>query len=443
MNRITRHHRIAALLAALFALTLLLAACGVDDDDEVVEDPAADEPDEEPDEEPEEEPDEEPDEQVTLTFWDNEQAEGELSENQQVAVDQFEEENPDITVEITTVPYDEYQQRLSLAVEGGDPPDIASIDQIWMAQFADDGAFTSLDDFIADSDAVDEANFFPGAWESAIWDDTVFGVPYNVDVWQFTFYNAEMLDEAGVDPAQLETWEGLAEAGEALTGDGQYGVGLFGFAYESLVTVMNSFVFSNDGDILAEDGSCALDEPEAIEALEYMASLQEYAPSGILGNQNEDMRELFLNESLATEWWPAFEQATLADAPFDWGMVAGTAPEGMDPVGTYGGWNLAVFSDAEEPEAAWRFIEFMTDPEINPLVVDLIPANVEAAEPFLEERGEAELVFEHLDNARPRPLAVNYLEIAEIQMSMMQAIFDGEGVEESVQDACEQIEAQS
>src|SRR5690606_40565173 len=71
--------------------------------------------------------------------------------------------------------------------------------------------------------------------------------------------------EAGVDPAQLETWEGLREAGEQLTGDGVYGIGLFGQAYESLTVVMNSFVFSNGGDILDENGQCALDEPERSE----------------------------------------------------------------------------------------------------------------------------------------------------------------------------------
>src|SRR5690606_10526394 len=133
------------------------------------------------------------------------------------------------------------------------------------------------------------------------------------------------------------------------------------------------------GDILDENGQCALDEPEAREALEYLNSLQEYAPSGILSQANEDMRELFLNGTLATEWWPALEQPTLQGSDLDWGFVAGTAPEGREPVGTYGGWNLSIFADSENQDAAWEFIEFMTDPEVNPRVVDLLPANVTAA----------------------------------------------------------------
>lgn len=412
-------HKVA-LPAVLLASALVAVACGGDTDGSA--DGASD------------------GEQVTLTFWDNQQADTGLSEVQQQAVDEFEATHENINIEIETVPYADYQQRLTLAVEGGEPPDIATIDQIWQAQFADSGALLSLNDYIAESDSVTEENFFPGAWDSAVWDDQVWGVPFNVDVWQFTYYNEQLLDEAGVDPAQLETWEGLRQAGEQLTGDGVYGIGLFGQAYESLTVVMNSFVFSNGGSILDENGQCALTEPEAREALEYLSSLQQYAPSGILSQANEDMRELFLNGTLATEWWPALEQPTLQNSEVDWGFVAGTAPEGQEPVGTYGGWNLSIFSDAENPEAAWEFIEFMTDPEVNPNVVDLLPANVQAAESFLEEnREQPDVIMEHLQNARPRPLSPEYLSVAEVEMEMTQRIFDGTPVDEATEEACSEI----
>lgn len=380
-------------------------------------------------------------EPVTLTFWDNQQADSGLSETQQTAVEEFEASHPNIEIEIETVPYDDYQQRLTVAVEGGDPPDVATLDQIWQAQFADAGAVIPLDDYIAESDTVAEENFFPGAWESAVWNDHVTGIPFNVDVWQFTYYNREMLNSAGLQPEQLETWEGLRAAGETLTGDGKFGIGLFGHAYESLVVVMNSFIFSNGGDIIDENGHCALTSPEAQEALEYLNSLKPYAPTGLLGQANEDIRELFLNGAVATEWWPALEQPTLQDSNLDWGFVAGTAPEGKEPVGTYGGWNLAIFSESEHPDEAWEFIEFLTDPEVNQKVVDLIPANTEAAEAFLQEnRQNPDVIMEHLQNARPRPLAVNYLQVAELEMKMMQQIFDGTPVDQATEDACAAID---
>jgi ABC-type glycerol-3-phosphate transport system substrate-binding protein len=173
-----------------------------------------------------------------------------------------------------------------------------------------------------------------------------------------------------------------------------------------------------------------------------MVSLLPYAPEGVANSITEDMRELFLNESLATEWWPALEQPTLLGSELDWGFVNGTAPEGMTPVGTYGGWNLVVYESSQHKDEAWEFIQFLTSPEINAKVVDLIPANVEAATAFLNEtRRGPELILEHLDNALPRPLSPEYLSVSLIQQELAQAIFTGTPVEDAVATACEQINA--
>jgi maltose-binding protein MalE len=84
----------------------------------------------------------------------------------------------------------------------------------------------------------------------------------------------------------------------------------------------------------------------------------------------------------------------------------------------------------------------MTDPAVNGRVVDLIPANIEAAESFLQENRQGpDRILEHLNNARPRPLSPNYLQVSTIQQEMMQAIFSGTPVEEAVTTACSEIES--
>ncbi|MCZ7541880.1 MAG: sugar ABC transporter substrate-binding protein [Anaerolineae bacterium] len=379
---------------------------------------------------------------VTIEFWDNQQSESGLSQFQQAAVDLFEETHPGIKVNVVTVPYAEYQDRLTIAVRGGTPPDISTVDQIWNYGFATGGAIIALDDYIAASETVKQENFFPGAWNSAAFEGQVWGIPFNIDVWQFTFYNKALLDAAGVDPATLVTWEGLQAAAEKLTdrAAGKYGVGLVGHLGEDTVVIQDSFIYSNGGSVLHEDGTCALDEPEAIEALEYLVGLLPYAPEGVANAGTGDMRELFLNQSLATEWWPALEQPTLFASDLDWDFVAGTAPEGKTPVGTLGGWNLVIYEASQHKDEAWQFIEYMTLPEVNSQVVDLIPANIESATGFLEEtRKGPELILEHLNNARPRPLSPEYLQVSTIQQELAQAIFTGTPVADAVATACEQI----
>jgi ABC-type glycerol-3-phosphate transport system substrate-binding protein len=427
--------RLLVVISLVAVLATLLAACAPQAPAPTATEPPAPEATAAPAEAPA------PGEKIKLTFWDNQQTESGLSQFQQIAVEEFEAANPDIDVEVVTVPYPEYQQKLLLAVQSGNPPDISTVDQIWNSGFAVADAIVPLDDYIAGSDSVKQDNFFPGAWDSATWDGQVWGVPFNVDVWQFTFYNQDLLDAANVDPQTLTTWEGLKAAGEALTTDGQFGIGLFSHMGEDTVVVMNSFIYSNGGSVLNADGTCALTEPEAVEALEYLASLQPYAPEGILNSASGDMRELFLNGSLATEWWPALEQPSLQNSSLNWDFVNGTAPEGKTPVGTYGGWNLVVYKDAPNKDAAWRFIEFMTDPAVNGRVVDLIPANKEAAQAFLEEnRTGPDRIMEHLNNARPRPLSPNYLEVSTIQQEMMQAIFSGTPVADAAAAACAEID---
>ena len=378
---------------------------------------------------------------VTLQFWDNQQTESGLSQFQQEAVDSFMAENPGIKVEVTTVPYPEYQQRLLTAVQGGNAPDISTLDQIWVGAFAQAGAVMDLSEAAASSSLAPD-RFFPGAWSSAKFNDRLYGIPFNVDVWQFSFYNQDLLDEAGVSPDDLKTFDGLRAAAAKLTKDGQFGVGLFGHRGEDTVVVVNSFIFSNGGQVLDDRGACALDAAPAVEALEYLQDLAQFAPSGILNASSGDMRELFLNGSLAIEFWPALEQPTLQSSDINWGFVNGTAGASGMAVGTFGGWNLAIYESSENKDAAWKLIEFMVREDVNGDVVDLIPANVAAAEEFLNENreGPAE-IMEHLGNAKPRPLSARYLEVADIQMTLYQDVFSGANVADAAAAACDEIDA--
>ena len=382
-------------------------------------------------------------EDIVLKFWDNQQTESGLSEYQQEAVQSFEAENPGIKVEVTTIPYPEYQQRLLTAVQGGNAPDISTVDQIWVAAFAEAGAIEPLDELAASAGITADA-FFPGAWASAVYNDALWGIPFNVDVWQFSFYNKDLIEGAGIDPTSLSTFEGLKSAGEALTdaANGKFGIGLFAHKGEDTVVVLDSFIFSNGGKVLNDDGSCGLTSEESVEALAYLQSLAPYAPQGIANASSGDMRELFLNSSLAVEFWPALEQPTLQGSDLNWDFVNGTAPEGKTPIGTYGGWNLVVYKDSANKEAAWKFIEFLTREDVNGKVVDLIPANVKAADAFLaENRSGPDRIIEHLNNAAPRPLSPRYLEVSDIQVTLAQDVFAGMDPAEAAAKACAAIDA--
>jgi multiple sugar transport system substrate-binding protein len=378
---------------------------------------------------------------TVLKFWDNQQTESGLSQYQQEAVKGFEAANPGIKVEVTTIPYPEYQQRLLTAVQGGNAPDVSTIDQIWVAAFAAAGAIDPLDDR-AKSAGITAQTFFPGAWASANYDGKLWGIPFNVDVWQFSFVNTDLFKAAGVDPQSIATFDGLKAAGAKLTGNGKYGIGLFAHKGEDTVVVMDSFIFSNGGKVINDDGSCALTSDASVGALKYLQSLAPYAPTGIANASSGDMRELFLNGSLAVEFWPALEQPTLQKSKLNWDFVNGTAPDGKKPIGTFGGWNLVVYKNSPNKDAAWKFIQFLTREDVNGKVVDLIPANVKAADAFLKaNRKGPDRILEQLNNASPRPLSPRYLEVSDVQVTLAQDVFGGMDPKAAADKACKAINA--
>ena len=383
-----------------------------------------------------------PAENITLKFCDNQQTESGLSKYQAEAVKRFEAENPGIKVEVTTIPYPEYQQRLLTAVKGNNAPDVSTVDQIWNAAFAEAGAIEKLDD-LAKQGGLSKDQYFQGAWDSCVYNNSLWGIPFNVDVWFFAYYNKKLLQAAGVDPGSAGTWEGLLAAAQKLTdpAKGKFGLGFFAHKGEDTICVVDSLIYSSGGDIIGPDGKCALDQPASIQALEFLKSVQAFAPKGALNAASEDMRQLFLNGSLAMEFWPALEQPTPQKSNLDWDFTGGFAPAGKNPVGTYGGWNLVSYSQSKNKEAAWKFIQFLTRPDVNGAVVDLIPANKTAAKKFLQEsRKNPDLIFECLQRAKPRPLSPHYLEVSDIENAMIQEILGGGDVMEAAKKASAAID---
>ena len=155
------------------------------------------------------------------------------------------------------------------------------------------------------------------------------------------------------------------------------------------------------------------------------------------------MRELFLNGSLAIEFWPALEQPTLQKSKHQLGLRQRHRARGQDADRHL--WRLEprrLRQSRRNKEAAWKFIQFLTREDVNGKVVDLIPANVKAADAFLKaNRKGPDRILEHLNNAAPRPLSPRYLEVSDIEVTLAQDVFAGMDPKEAAEKACAAIDA--
>lgn len=383
-------------------------------------------------------------ETVTIEYWAKQESPN-TQERIEEALARYAEMHGNIEIETNIIPYPQYRDQLTVAIEGGDAPDLFLVDQIWNAEFAASGSIIPLDEYIAGSDISSE-NFFDGAWNSTVWNGQTWGVPLDLDVWSFTFYNQDLFADVGVSPEDppLGTTDGFMSVAEAVNSPDadQWALALPGGKSEGTVVVITKFIYSFGGQIVSEDGTeSVLDSPETVSALRYYKQLEQYAPVGVAASVREDNLQMFKNEKVAMFFFPQLGQDSLDDTSFDWSVGLNPAPEGNEHIGVLGGWNLVVSSDSEVKDEAFGLIEYLTSEEINTGLTSLVPANMDAADSYIETRKRPDLTMEHLARAQPRPISPIYPQISEALQDMVQEIFSGSAsIEEAVAAADEEIQ---
>jgi multiple sugar transport system substrate-binding protein len=286
--------------------------------------------------------------------------EGELLRSQ---LADFARANPDVTVELQATP-DAADQRHQLYVQWLNArvpePDVLQLDVIWTAEFAAAGWILPLDVFSLPTDA-----FFPAAIEASRWRDSLYAVPWFVDV-GLLYWRTDLLEEAP------STYADLAAAGRDVVASGAVPDGFVwqGARYEGLVTVFLEHLHAFGGSIVDATGAVRVDSEESVRALEFMRDAVHavgYTPEDVLAWQEEQTRFAFQNGDAAMmRNWPY--AASLLAGPDS--RVAGrfaVSPLPAGPAGlrasALGGQRLAINAHSDVPEAAWRLIEFLTAPE--------------------------------------------------------------------------------
>ena len=200
--------KLLALIAMLFAMSLVAAACGNDDDDA----PAASEPaptaapTEAPAEEPAEEPEEEPSLAGTVVNIlgpeTGPEAEGFLAG--------FEPFTARTGIEVQYSGSRDATTELNLALEGGNPPDIVIIPQPGrIIQFGESGDAVALPQSLLDNIA---GAYDPFWFDLATTGGQVYGVPNKGDVKSLVWYSPPLFAENGYEiPSTWAELEALAD----------------------------------------------------------------------------------------------------------------------------------------------------------------------------------------------------------------------------------------
>jgi ABC-type glycerol-3-phosphate transport system substrate-binding protein len=367
----------------------------------------------------------------------------------------FEAEHPDITVEYSQVPFDQYaatlQQRLSAK---DDTIDVFTVDQPNLAQIAEQGFLEDLSALKDEAEAATSA----AQYDINIYKDKM----YALSVWnstQMMFYNKDMLAAAGIeapsaDPADRWTWEQTAEAGRAAQAAGsEFGLLLEQVeAYYQLQPLVESL---GGGSGITGDDMLELDITNEgwNTALEWYGDTfaSGLSPRGVGGFQTS---AVFSDQKVAFFVGGPWDVGAFASNTFDWGIAPQPYFEGGTEVTPTGSWSLGINSASSNKAAAQEFLEFATlDPAGNLATTDaqtIVPANTEAAAmylPQLEElggensAGVAELITSEVENTGvARPLTVGYVQFESLINQAFADIRNGSDARERLEQATSQIE---
>lgn len=289
-----------------------------------------------------------------ITVW----AMGAEGEKLSVLADAFMAENPDAKVTVTPIPWDGANNKISTAIAGGQTPDVSMLGSTWMGQFAATGALDAVPENL-----VAQNDFFDGAWQTAVVDDTAFGVPWYVETRMF-YVNTDVATRAGVTEAPA-TWDELKTAVKAMKeqGGAEWGVYLQPGQTGSWQSAM-PFVWQNGGDI-ADGDTFTLDTAETTGGLEYFTSFHTEGLSPKEAYEGGEFEPLFadgrLGSFISGPWHISLLNELGAEGRYTvWPMPKGDA----GATSFIGGSNLGVFKDSENRDGAWKFVEYLSRPEV-------------------------------------------------------------------------------
>ena len=387
--------------------------------------------------------------EITFIYWqENENSRA----NWEGLVEQFNQEHPDITVNLLGVPgasWAEYLERTATQIAGGERPDI-----IWVATegvrfLADLDLLTPLNARIeqdqAELDGLME-DVAPALLESFELDDNQYLLPYS---WNgmYMYYNTAVFEEAGVEPPSPDwTWENFVETAEALTvdadGDGnpeQYGA----FVQNVAMFMLQPWLLTNSASILSDDYcEATLTDPQVIESLQFLYDLIYVHKVAPVPNPGLAPEEMFVNGDVAmfgAGRWPVQNLMQQGFEDFDiqyW-------PQNTENTTVFGVDGFPLFRMSQNPDAAWEFIKYMAQADVQEGLLGgdrgvgtNIPARRSVTEQIREPQN-AGIYYGILDRGAASVTApTNFNQMQNIFLRYTDLIFSDEmGVEEAMQAA--------
>ncbi|MFC4592079.1 ABC transporter substrate-binding protein [Sphaerisporangium corydalis] len=337
---------------------------------------------------------------TTLTYWmfaDRTPQAGQVVEKLRAG---FEAANKGVAVKIVKIPKDDYNTKLGTALATGSVPDAGTLDQPLVARFALDGTIKEVP-----AGTVDEKAFYEGALTTNRVDGKLYGLPQDHTTVGL-FYNKTLV------PVPPKTWDELKRVTAEIHQKDPKIAGIVvpkGDGYGGWM--WPGFVAGAGGEMASvKDKKVLFDQPPAVEALQLWVDLLKSSPREIT-DSDKPFENGLAGMMISGPW----DVANIKDQFPDLQFSVAPLPYKTEPAGNIGGENAVVFSKGKNPDLAWKWLKYLTDPANNTQLAQALggfPSTIAAAERDAATFGPDQAAFlEQLKVARARPAVPQWIQI--------------------------------
>lgn len=279
-------------------------------------------------------------------------------------VEAFQEEYPDVEVELATSPdFTAMNQAAQAAHQAGDDYDIITVNHVDTMTFQKAGMLYPMYE-LAEKDGINFDEVFMGSlMDGCKVDGQAWTVPTDTDV-RIMAYNKELFEKYNLE--YPETIEDMLECGKTMTQNGDY---LFcnpltSSTYQSTYE-MGVFMKSMGGNLYVADDdgkfTATVDTPQMQEYLEFVQELIQYMPENSTTITGDEARNQFCSGNIGMYIFGPWEYGLMDMDSLDFTVELGLIPAGeAGSCSTSGGFQLGIGSGTDNLTGAWTFIKWLT-----------------------------------------------------------------------------------
>ena len=365
--------------------------------------------------------------------------------------------NLNIQINYTVYPYNDARTEMLKSMANGTAVDLISLDQIWLGEFANKSYIVDLTNSTKSWGGL--SDWYQANLDGNLYDGKIYGIWAWTDI-RSIWYWKDLLNQSGVDPNSLKTWDGYIQSAKKLNSALEQrnisGIELVGGPGSQ--NEWYPFLWMLRGEIITQKSGHpskgvywfpTYNSTNGVKALEFFKQLIDANVNPITINFEKEFADKNYAEMLGGSWLPGyFPNLTKQDIEDRIGMIPmfPVPTEGTDTASIMGGWLLSIPQTSIHKDLAWELITIMLKPEIlSPVLAKLgyLPTQVAIGEgPYSTPLRNSIPYYDELINlifyGHARPNIPEYPLIADHVRQAIDAVYNGTKTpKEALDDAAE------